>query len=204
MSGTKQRVQIVWAHPRAQSLTAQVVADAREVLERRGCEVDEIDLYRLPFDPILGKDDEPDWEDLDKEYNPHTMELIARTRRADALIFVFPVWWYSLPAIMKGYIDRVWNHGRFYGGGRRIGIDSVLWLGLVGYSQRAFQKRGYDDMMAHYLNIGLAGYCGFNDSRTELLYNTLGEEIEDMASHVGGLRGQGQSAVNAMLNRASG
>lgn len=203
MTETTRRVQLVWAHPREDSLTARIVADAREAIEARGIEVDEVDLYRMRLDPVLREADEPDWEDLDKVYDPETMELIARTAQADALVFVFPVWWYAFPAIMKGYIDRVWNLGRFYGGGRSIGIDSVLWLPLVGLTEASFRKRDYDRMMEHYLNIGIADYCGFSDSRTEFLYNTLGEDVDHMPAHVAALREQARGAVEGLLARAA-
>lgn len=203
MTESKRLIQLVWAHPREDSLTARVVADARETIIDGGFDVDELDLYRIPFDAALREPDEPDWDDLDKSYDPETVEFIARTRRADAVVVVFPVWWYAFPAVLKGYIDRVWNHGQFYGGGRRIGIDSVLWLGLAGDTHAAFRKRGYDEMMAHYLNVGIAGYCGFGDTRVELLYNTLGDGVEDMSAHVHELRAQARGAVEALLGRVS-
>ncbi|MGC7556625.1 NAD(P)H-dependent oxidoreductase, partial [Pandoraea pneumonica] len=82
---------------------------------------------------------------------------------------------YSVPAIMKGYIDRVWNNGLFYGGGRRTGIAAARWIGLAGESAEAFRKREYDDLIARHLNIGIAGLCGIHDSRVILLHDTLGD-----------------------------
>lgn len=203
-SQAPRRVQVVWAHPRQDSLAAGVVADVRQVIEQHRLDADVLDLYRLGFDPVLSQADEPDWEDLDKVYDPETMELIGRTENADAIVFVFPVWWYSFPAVMKGYIDRVWNYGRFYGDGRRIGIDSVLWIGLAGDTQHAFRKRNYDRMMEHYLNVGIAGYCGFSDSRVELLFDTFGDHVDDAEAHTVALREQAGEAVTAMLGRAFG
>jgi len=59
------RVQVVWAHPRADSLTASVVDEIVAELRAQGADVDELDLYRSGFDPVLGPSDEPDWGDLD-------------------------------------------------------------------------------------------------------------------------------------------
>lgn len=195
----KLNVQVVWAHPRGDSLTATITQDVIEELKHAGATVDEVDLYRLGFDPILREIDEPDWDDLDKQYSPEVMRHTSKTREADAVIFVFPVWWYSLPAIMKGYIDRVWNYGTFYGGGRRIGLGSVLWLGLAGETLKFYQKRNYDEMMAHSLNVSIAGYCGVDDSRMELLYNTLGSDIDDMGAHFAELREIARGSVRSLM-----
>lgn len=179
---------VVWAHPRTDSLTAAVTADVIGELTAQGFEVDELDLHREGVDPLVWEADEPDWDDLDKQYTPEVMALAARTKAADAVVFVFPVWWYSVPAIMKGYIDRVWNNGLFYGGGRRTGIAAARWIGLAGESAEAFRKREYDDLIARHLNIGIAGLCGIHDSRVILLHDTLGDGIDDTEAHFAGLR----------------
>ena len=67
------------------------------------------------FDPRLPVADEPDWEDPDKIYSADTLAEQARIARNDAIAFVFPVWWWSVPATTKGWIDRVWNNGWAYG-----------------------------------------------------------------------------------------
>jgi len=50
---------------------------------------------------------------------------------------------------------------------------------MVGFSEDQFIKRGYDQMMEHHLNIGLADYCGVKDSKVHFMYNTLGEFEEN-------------------------
>lgn len=51
----------------------------------------------------------------------------------------------------------------------------MQWLAVVGFTEQQFQKRDYDKMMEHHLNIGLADYCGVEDSHVHFAYNTLGE-----------------------------
>ncbi len=195
------KVQVVWAHPRNDSLTAIIAQDVIDELRHADAVIDEVDLYRIGFDPILREIDEPDWGDLDKQYSPEVMRHISSTRGADAVIFVFPVWWYSLPAIMKGYIDRVWNHGAFYGGGRHVSLDSVLWLGLAGETRESYEKRGYIEMMERSLNVSIADYCGAGESRLELVYNTLGAEIDDMGAHIAELREFAKGSVRGLIER---
>lgn len=192
------RATVIWAHPRTDSLTATITSDVIEELTAQGFEVDEIDLHREGFDPLVREADEPDFITVDKQYTPEVMELAARTKAADALVFVFPVWWYSVPAIMKGYIDRVWNFGLFYGEGRRSGIAAARWIGLAGESAEAFRKREYDDMIARSLNVGIAGLCGVGDSRVVLLHDTLGDGIDDLDAHYAALRTQARAVAEEL------
>lgn len=191
-------VLVVWAHPRTDSLTATVTTDIVATLREAGVEVEEVDLYRSGFDPALREADEPDWENPDKVYSPEVRAHIGWARSADAIVFVFPVWWYSLPAVLKGYIDRVWNYGQFYGAGRRSGIAHARWVGLAGETREAFAKRGYEEMITHHLNIGIAGLCGIDDSRTTLLYNTLAEDVTDPTAHVTALRDEARAEARAL------
>lgn len=179
------RAHLIWAHPRRDSLTARVVAALKEEAATRDIEVIELDLYRSGFDPVLREADEPDWADPDKAYSPQVVEMAASLAAADVAIVVFPVWWYGLPAMLKGYIDRVWNYGLVYGADKRLPWSSVRWVALVGGSQHNFEKRGHHTRLTELLVSGIAGYCGVQDSLVTYLYNTLGyeEHTDDLARH---------------------
>ena len=198
-----ERVQVVWAHPRSDSLTAQVVQDVVQELRAGGREVDELDLYRMQFDPVLYEADEPDWENSEKVYSDEAMRFIDLTRGAAAVVFVFPVWWYSVPAIMKGFIDRVWNYGQLYGAGQSVDLRQVVWIGLTGYSREQFAKRDYTRMMEQYLNVGIAGYCGAERSRLVLLYNTLADGVQDLPAHFAGLREEARVAARQLVQETA-
>jgi len=126
------------------------------------------------------------------------MAHAERARSADAVVFVFPVWWFSVPAVLKGYIDRVWNHGLFYGGGRTPGISIARWVGLAGETEAWFKKRDYDKMLEHYLNVGIAGYCGIEDTRVELFYETL-SETDDVDAYVDSLRARARAVAGQVM-----
>ncbi|AWI86109.1 NAD(P)H dehydrogenase (plasmid) [Alloyangia pacifica] len=105
------RVLIVFAHPCRESYGAALLATARESLLRAGHKVEVIDLYAENFDPVLSAED---WA----EYVSNTDRLIARVaphvaalRRAEGLVFVYPTWMYGPPAILKGWMERVWLPG---------------------------------------------------------------------------------------------
>ncbi|NDW00996.1 NAD(P)H-dependent oxidoreductase [Salipiger sp. PrR002] len=105
------RVLMVFAHPGRESYGAALFATARESLLRAGHEVEVIDLYAEGFDPVLTAED---WAD----YLSDTDRLIAKLdrhvsalRRAEALVMVYPTWMYGPPAILKGWMERVWLPG---------------------------------------------------------------------------------------------
>lgn len=170
------RVLTVVAHPRRTSVTFEVARRFVDGLHEAGHDATLLDLYRMDFDPVLREPDEPDWGARDQTFTPEVEREMDRFREHDALAFVFPLWWWSVPAILKGYIDRVWNYGFAYGGAR-LPHQHVLWLSLAGAPPHRFEKHGYDGMIEHYFNEGLAHYVGIPDSRVVLLYDTIrGEE----------------------------
>ncbi|PTX47244.1 flavodoxin-like protein [Melghirimyces profundicolus] len=97
---------------------------------------------------------------------------MERMKKHDGLAFVFPLWWWSMPAMLKGYIDRVWNDGFAYGP-NKLQHEHVLWISLAGAPIERFEKRRYNTMIDHYFNIGLADYCGIPNSKIKLLYETI-------------------------------
>jgi len=166
----------VVAHPRTTSLTFAAAERFAQGLADAGHETEVLDLHRVGFDPVLREADEPDWSNPNKTYSPETEAEIERMKRHDALAYIFPMWWYDVPAILKGYIDRVWNHGFAYGGRAKLPHRKVLWLALCAATPEQLAKRGYDRMFEHHLNVGLAEYVGIADSRVAYLYDTLSED----------------------------
>ncbi len=101
------RILIVYAHPVDTSFGAALFREVQSTLEGRGHEVRALDLYRMGFDPVLSCDERQAYETA----GPHRANLedhIASIKWAEGLIFVYPTWWYGLPAILKGWLDRVW------------------------------------------------------------------------------------------------
>lgn len=169
---------IVTAHPRRDSLTANVIQSFTRGLNKNNHDYEIADLYVERFNPLIFSEDEPDWDNANKVYSKEVMREMERIEAHDALVFIFPVWWYSLPALMKGYIDRVWNYGFAYGP-HKLPVEKIRWIALAGFTEEKFKKRDYDRMMEHYLNVGLAGYCGVKDSKVHFMYNTMGEFEEN-------------------------
>ncbi|MBE1530723.1 NAD(P)H oxidoreductase [Actinomadura algeriensis] len=165
---------LVVAHPRADSLTARVAGRAGERLVAAGHRVDVLDLHAEGFDPRMTSADEPDWSDPGKTYSPGTREHMRRLDAADAIVVVFPVWWFGLPAILKGWVDRVWNYGFAYGGGRsRLAGKRMAWIGLAGYPRDHFTEAGWDRSVERHLRDGIARFCDIEDVSVHLVYDTV-------------------------------
>ena len=101
------RVLVVYAHPVEESFCAALHRKALEALSRAGHEVRDLDLYAMDFQPVLTRQERIDYDDA--ALNTRNIEEhVAHIRWAEALLFVYPTWWYGLPAILKGWLDRVW------------------------------------------------------------------------------------------------
>lgn len=178
------KVLTVVSHPRTDSLTMQVAEQFIKGLKEAGHEVEVLDLYRENFDPVLLGEDEPDWADDGIHYSETVMREIDRMNQADGLAFIFPVWWYSIPAMLKGYIDRVWQYNYAYGNSK-LPHERIQWIGMVGASEKQFDKRQYNKLISYYLNIGLSQFVGVDTSRVDLFYDTLTSMDPDVQKEFG-------------------
>ncbi|MFC9977911.1 NAD(P)H oxidoreductase [Spirillospora sp. NPDC127200] len=165
---------LVVAHPRGDSLTARVAGRVRDRLTAAGSTVDVLDLHAEGFDPRMTPADEPDWGDRDKVYSAEVRAHMARIEAADLIVVVFPVWWYGVPAILKGWIDRVWNYGFAYGRSKpRLAGKRMVWLALAGEGEKGYTATGLGDALELQLRAGVSQYCGIQDASVRFLYDAI-------------------------------
>ncbi|MFT5869688.1 MAG: NAD(P)H dehydrogenase (quinone) [Paracoccaceae bacterium] len=100
------RALIVYAHPKPTSFTAAVRDVIVQNLADADVECRVTDLYARGFDPILSDPEWSNYEDTATNQNP-VQQDVDDLIWCDTLIFVYPTWWYGLPAILKGWLDRV-------------------------------------------------------------------------------------------------
>ncbi|MDX2307113.1 MAG: NAD(P)H oxidoreductase [Hyphomicrobium sp.] len=193
------KILLVVAHPRPSSLTHGVAAAFAAEARIIGHTVVLADLYAEGFDPVLREDDEPDWNDPNKVYSPAVRREMARIDANDATVLVFPAWWWSMPAMMKGWIDRVWNQG-FAHAGASSPHRRVWMIAIAGNDGAAYTKRGYDAAMRTTLDVGIVGYCSVEDRRLELLYGA----IEDAARQTNVRRNKLSAAGSSERRRTGG
>ena len=100
------RALVIYCHPDPDSYTAAVRDVVLDRLAAAGADCTLLDLYTEGFQPVLGRDEFLSY--LDGAGEGHPLEAhIAALETADTLIFVYPTWWYGLPAMLKGWLDRV-------------------------------------------------------------------------------------------------
>jgi NAD(P)H dehydrogenase (quinone) len=188
-------VLVVFDHPRRGSFCGAVLASLLEGLAAAGHAAEVADLRAEGFDPRLPPEDEPDWDDADKVYSKAVLAEQARMARNDALAFVFPVWWWSLPATTKGWIDRVWNHGWAYGA-RKLPHRKALVLATAAGSAAGYAKDGYEPAIRSQILTGIMEYCGIPESELHLLFGVL-DDAETRARHLARARRLGETYFGA-------
>lgn len=100
------RVLVIFCHPAPGSFNAALHERVVHELRARGHEVDDCDLYREGFAPALSADELARYHRV-PENRSAVAAYVERLQRAEALVFVFPVWNFGLPAMLKGFFDRV-------------------------------------------------------------------------------------------------
>ena len=101
---------VLFAHPCEESFGAALHSKIVETLEARGWDVDDCDLNAEGFQPVLTAEERRAYHDEPDNCGP-VQSYVDRLRAADALIFSFPVWNFGYPAILKGFLDRVFLPG---------------------------------------------------------------------------------------------
>jgi len=171
---------IVVAHPDPQSLTHAVAAQLAGGLSQAGHAAEFADLAAEGFDPRFNQDDVAGFY-LRADAPADVRAEQARIDRADALALVFPVYWWSMPALLKGWIDRVFANGWAYEerDGRvvkKLQRLRVHLLGVGGAGPGTYRKHGYDAAMKTQIDHGIFDYCGARVLTSELLLHTNPDE----------------------------
>lgn len=174
---------IVHAHPESNSFCTAQMREAVLSLQSQGYTVEISDLYRMDWTPTLGRADfthalnghfKPGPEQLrahrEGSFAPDVDSELEKLQRADLLVFSFPMWWFSLPAILKGWVDRVFAMGVAYGGdvgtfdkGGFRGRRAML-LFTTGSLEEHFgpgSRDGEMDVLLFHILHGMFWFCGF-------------------------------------------
>ena len=154
---------IIYAHPNESSLNHHLLKTVVESLHTKDHEIIVRDLYQLNFNPVLSLDDMKGQrlgtvsDDVNQE-----QEYISL---ADHITFIYPIWWTGMPAIMKGYIDRVFSYGFAYRYDQ--GIQKGLLTGkhttvinTHGKSQSEYESIGMNKALSLTSDKGIFTYCG--------------------------------------------
>lgn len=170
---------------------------AFEVFGRAGHSVVVSDLYGEGFNPAAQKWDfitttgehfnymleQRHAARLDLAFSPDIVGEIQKLQIAEIVLFVAPIWWFSVPAIMKGWFDRVlamgvaWDGGRIYEKGLLRGKQAMLIVSAGGpgeYYQTNGLHKAIPEQILHPINHGTLAYCGMNVHEPFVALNVLG------------------------------
>jgi NAD(P)H dehydrogenase (quinone) len=166
---------IVFAHPEPSSYAHAVVEQVIAGLEEDPENTFEIaDLIAEGFDPRFTQADYGAF----RGGTPPPADAVAeqaRIDRADMLIMIFPVYWWSMPAILKGWIDRVFTQGWAFidadgeETGRLLGRLAIQTIAIGGATQQTYDLRGYAQAMETQIDQGIFDYVGARMVGSELL-----------------------------------
>ena len=175
---------IVVAHPEPASLTHVVAGHIAEgiALSGEGHSFEVADLASEGFDPRFTADDLAVHR-REAPPSPDVAAEQARIDRADDLVLVYPVYWWSMPGLLKGWIDRVFANGWAYDESAEIGLVKRLrhlrvhLVALGGASLRTYARHGYFGAMKTQIEHGIFDYCGARVVTSELLLETEGQGV---------------------------
>ena len=154
---------IIYAHPNENSLNHSILTTVVDHLKSQNNEIIIRDLYHIGFDPVLSLNDMygqrsgkvSDEVKLEQEY----------ISWAEQITFIYPIWWTGLPAIMKGYIDRVFSYGFAYRYDQGIqkgllkGKKAVI-INTHGKSHEEYKQTGMDKALTLTSDNGIFIYSG--------------------------------------------
>lgn len=154
---------IIYSHPNPKSFNHAIFETIKETMEKRGDEVRVRDLHAIGFHPVLKG---ADFESFAKGETPADIkEEQDHIRWADVVTLIAPVWWFGMPAILKGYIDRVFSMGFAYKFGAN-GPEGLLtdkkafMISTTGGPEQNYIQMGMDEALLHTMDIGTFEFCG--------------------------------------------
>jgi len=187
---------IVTAHPVASSLSHSLSARIAQRLREQGIQVEIADLHAESFAPAMAGPDLEVYHGDDNALPADILREQARVERADMLVFVFPVYWWSVPGLLKGWFDRVltlnWAYkatedGRIVGNLRDVPVRLVA---TAGSDLAGFDKHGYSQAIQTQIVEGVFGFCGLKDVKLEILYqadSATPDQVDDFLNNLDAL-----------------
>jgi NAD(P)H dehydrogenase (quinone) len=186
---------IVFAHPEPKSFNGAMFETAKRALEAAGHTVTVSDLYRMGFNPVSGRHNflsvkDPEYLKLQVEeshasehhsFTPDLEDEMRKVEGCDLMILQFPLWWFGLPAILKGWVDRVmamgrtYGHGKIYESGQFRGKRALLSLTTGGPAQ-AYVKGGFNgdmDAILRPIQRGILQFLGFDVLAPQIYYGPV-------------------------------
>lgn len=154
---------VIFAHPNQESFCKGIVDTIKAASEKKGDNIVIRDLYKLGFDPILKASD---FESMQSGKIPEEIGAEQEyVKWADFITFVYPVWWVNFPAILKGYVDRVFSYGFAYESvngtprGLLTGKKALIFC-TTGSPNEVYEQNGMHNSMRQITGSGIFDFTG--------------------------------------------
>lgn len=98
---------IIYAHPKTKGFCPYILSELTKELEAKKVKYEVLDLYKMKYDPILLEKELYTAGADHKNISKVNLKIQSQIKKAKNLFFIFPVWWNSVPAILKGFFDKV-------------------------------------------------------------------------------------------------
>ncbi len=165
---------VVYAHPNPKSFCHAIKEQIVAQIQSHGSECVVRDLYQMGFNPVLSADD---FMKFREKTTPADIQAEQDyIRKADVLIFVHPIWWFSMPAILKGYVDRVFSRGFAYDMKGHIiqGLlkgKKAMMFTTTGGPRIAYYLLGYWLAIKAAIGFGIFNFCGIKMAKHQYFYS---------------------------------
>lgn len=160
---------LVISHPNPKSFSFAVKDKLYEYLIQNGDEVRQIDLYKDDFDPVLRS------ADFERK-SQSVLEYQSMIKWAKRLVFIYPLWWGQMPAMLKGFMDKMLSHGfafdvddegYTYG---KLTDKEVLFVVNLGMDAKSQEKLGMVESVKRSHLFNNFGFCGVPESACNIRF----------------------------------
>ena len=174
---------LIYGHPKTPtSFNYSLKEKLVSALKNRGHSVLVRDLYEVSFNPLLSSDD------LAKLHNREIPNDIKKEqefiKNADVIIFIYPIWWAGSPAIIKGYIDRVFSYGfaYMYKGNKVVGLltdKRAVIINSNGSPYDFYKHDGFYNAIRKVNDEGIFAFCGFKRIKHIFFGGIMNKTVEE-------------------------
>ncbi|MFC0272183.1 NAD(P)H-dependent oxidoreductase [Metabacillus herbersteinensis] len=165
---------IIYAHPSKESFNSSIKDQVIKELQRKKNEIKIRDLYQLNFNPILTEDD---FTSFAQNKVPKDVQAEqSAISWANHLVFIYPTWWIGMPAILKGYFDRVFTNGFAFrhskdGPQGLLNGKKVIIIQTTGQPEQYLKPNQLISAMETSVDVGILDYCGLEILTHKFLYS---------------------------------
>ncbi|WP_341366795.1 NAD(P)H-dependent oxidoreductase [Yoonia sp. BS5-3] len=186
---------VLYAHPCADSFNAAVHDTVVGALKARDWDVDDCDLNAEGFAPVLTEAERRGYHDIPQNTGP-VQAYVDRLRQAEALVMVFPVWNFGYPAILKGFLDRVFLPDvsfKLEGGGISPGLTNIKRLvACTTYGGTRVRAMMNGDPPRKCVTRAVRYACGWPRTRYIGLYDMNNNSPDALSAHLDRVRSEMQ------------